>query len=511
MGCEQSIQKFCSNSKKPENFTDLENKSEANFSQIFINQEKIMHTYDKEDKENSTTYHSNLSDLRSNLHLDSKIHENIKLNIEKAKIHPLHSDKDNMSFSHSETKDAVEQISSSSRKGKSFICLIKEFNFVYKLFYSKLKNVEYTYESNLFSPFKENKENSSFLSNYNSVSSSKNCSLNEFTLNNNFQKQNEKSKLKEIFQKIKNLIYIPVISISGEVRNSFIFSTSSQIENKIINPSQNFLECYCVKIPNSENLINYILNFLQNLHKNLNISNLVNDLNYTQTLKNSTINSEDKLFFIFKIAKFLGINDIKLNFDFFNNLFSISLINLFQTNKEISFLLENCKIEKSLKSKIKKFVSENNIFISEFNYAILIDSNSQESSTEVYDLIFSKNKNINNSEKVDIKSLLLLLDREKSEKIIKNNLLLNFIDNFLNKNNAKIPKIFIKIKSQTITSFGFIIEFNSNSYSNPPEFIKTSKSLSISHEILTYNISDLSSKELEKENNYILSFEYTTV
>jgi len=210
----------------------------------------------------------------------------------------LESDRSNRSnnlmISIGEFKDGLENISN-IRVGKNFTNLIKEFNSIVKIYFSKLE-INRKFDINLVSEEKENLSiRSNKISDYYSYYSASNTSNKNFSKFNSIKKNDfteknlhsresseesnfikiwkndfnvskfndehcyDKKRVKKIFTFFKNLIYIPIISISGEIKNYFTLKKNSYKDSENI-----YMNQIAIKTPYFDNLYTFFKNFLEN-------------------------------------------------------------------------------------------------------------------------------------------------------------------------------------------------------------------------------------------------------
>lgn len=343
MGCDQSLQNLCNNptlstsknqckSKKPSlNIIDQFEFDNTNINSNGLSTNRELNTK-----------RSNFSDvLLINANIEDKISSSMPynhkffLNLEKIKStkkNNFESDRSNTSnnllCNNSEINDGID-INPQRRLGKSFISLIKEFNFIQKLFLKCLSFEQEISEKENRNPYTDNKfyihlndyknseENESPHSpphekkfSVNSlVSESVSVSCKSFnTLNSNFSegkfqikstilKENkERAKYKDFFSKMKNLVFIPIVSLTGEVSNTFLIKKeieapgSGSGKYSSNNYSKMKLESISITLPFIENVQTYFLNFLENFNSNLNNCKIIN--NEEKKLKFQTIDNE---------------------------------------------------------------------------------------------------------------------------------------------------------------------------------------------------------------------------
>lgn len=251
-----------------------------------------------------------------------------------------------------EYRDGLENISN-IRVGKSFSSLIKEFNSIIKIYFSNLKlntkfdinliheeKENYSIKSNKISDYNSNYSlsfSNDFNSNFNSFNKSKSkeddfishynnsnslsqkkhfnecgCHIQphsylngertgtgkgnggnkKFNCISDFSGDSQKTRkrmAKKIFTHFKNLIFIPVISISGEIKNSFTIKKSFSAEEEKIHMNE-----LSIKMPYFDNLFSFFLNFLENCKYQAN-----NHLSNSNCMNNSTskINKNQEEFF----------------------------------------------------------------------------------------------------------------------------------------------------------------------------------------------------------------------
>jgi hypothetical protein len=316
------------------------------------------------------TKRSNLSDIIFiNTNLDEKnsatnpYNHKFFLNLEKIKVkstkkNNFESDRSNTSnnllCNNSEINDGIET-TPHRRLGKSFISLIKEFNFIQKLFlkcqsqdtqekenqnpntdnkgYIHLNDYKNSEENN--SPQKENEKNFTLHSlgndsislsckSFNTMNS--NFSDGKFQIKSTILKENkERTKYKDFFSKLKNLVFIPIVSLTGEVCNSFIIKkeiehggSGNYTSYTGSNYSKMKLESLSITLPLIDNVQTYFLNFLENFSSNLNNCRIKDSEDKKLNFHQNENEREDFSFslqplnLLFFSLKFLQVKNVKI-------------------------------------------------------------------------------------------------------------------------------------------------------------------------------------------------------
>jgi hypothetical protein len=226
---------------------------------------------------------------RFNLNLD-----NLRSNSTQAKNE---TERTNLSGLHiSEMKDGVE-VMSNVRTGKNFISLVKEVNFIYKLY-----------------------------SNYN--------------LDGITEQTISLESTKEYFSRLRNFIYIPVVSMSGEIKNYF-------------NLKDNNVKQYSIKMPFYDNIYSYIINYITSDENGVKL-----------------VIMENKLLAYFRVSKFLRFNEIKIVFCFGKNNLLLSFINIFRI-AEINYIFENFDFKFS--ELFMNILKKGNLIVDEFKFSLYDD------------------------------------------------------------------------------------------------------------------------------------------
>ncbi len=202
----------------------------------------------------------------------------------------------------SEIKDGIDT-NPQRRLGKTFIILIKEFNFIQKLC---LKCLDSDKENEIEAPMKD----FTFDSNHPSVSVNSSfhsiLSENKYNIKSSILIENlAKKKIKEFFNKFKNSIYIPTISLSGKVDLNFYLKKDTRAKFAMTQIG--------IKIPLNNNVISFLSIFIENYNLNMNTCNLENDKNIMTCM---SLQIKFRQFFDL-IEYFKNNESLKIYFDFY--------------------------------------------------------------------------------------------------------------------------------------------------------------------------------------------------
>lgn len=219
----------------------------------------------------------------------------------------------------SELRDKVNMVLN-TRNGKSFLSLLKEINFSFKII-QKLDKIysSFILPQNLNSSYQSEISKDEF-----SLKKAKNISNNDL-IKSHIKKKNE---IIENFTHFKSLFYIPLISLSGEIENYFELKKEKQ-------KSLIHYVCFSFYFDYYETFFPYIVNLFQNFKYNLSYKD--------EFLKISTFSNE--------------IQKIKISFFPKEN---ITTISFFYVSEEFySFFFSEDQLISSTKSIDKECISFN--------------------------------------------------------------------------------------------------------------------------------------------------------
>ena len=304
----------------------------------------------------------------------------------------------------------------SNRLGKSFINLLKEINFSLKII-KKINKINTT--NSLSSDFQS--DQSDFFSNsLISISASSN--------NNNINKGKTWKKNDLIYEnlsKFKNIFFLPIISLNGQIKNFFEVCKNDFNDNIVFINFSMYL-----------NYFDSFFNYLVNLFSNLNFDNYYNDTLITLI---NNIKIIEKIGVIFYPSE---------------NYCSLSFINI---NNEIyeKFICKKYLLGNNSENKNKNFIKDSLIiyFYSKFSYNNIkyeiTYKNFNLNTKEIIDYLLSFISNINLKEEKKYNKIIENL-KEAYELYMKNIQLIQLIlINFKEDNSKNLEINEIKIKMKT--------------------------------------------------------------
>ena len=304
----------------------------------------------------------------------------------------------------------------SNRLGKSFMNLLKEINFSLKII-KKINKINTT--NSLSSDFQS--DQSDFFSNsLISISASSN--------NNNINKGKTWKKNDLIYEnlsKFKNIFFLPIISLNGQIKNFFEVCKNDFNDNIVFINFSMYL-----------NYFDSFFNYLVNLFSNLNFDNYYNDTLITLI---NNIEIIEKIGVIFYPSE---------------NYCSLSFINI---NNEIyeKFICKKYLLGNNSENKNKNFIKDSLIiyFYSKFSYNNIkyeiTYKNFNLNTKEIIDYLLSFISNINLKEEKKYNKIIENL-KEAYELYMKNIQLIQLIlINFKEDNSKNLEINEIKIKMKT--------------------------------------------------------------